>query len=95
MEKSYWIGRGRAAMGMARQATSSETRLIHYEMAGRYSIKAAHCLPFLIVPKGPATEGERAALRLPGDAAAPDGPADRDPTGPRKRRPGESKEERR
>ena len=65
MEKSYWIRRKHAAMAMARRASTAEARLIHYDLAGRYSIKAAHCLPFLLVRKGPATEGERVALRLP------------------------------
>ncbi|HEX8653882.1 MAG TPA: hypothetical protein VF693_01485 [Allosphingosinicella sp.] len=60
MEKKYWIGRKRAAMAMARRATSSEARLIHYDMAGRYSVKAAGCLPFLIAPG--AAAGETAAL---------------------------------
>ncbi len=45
MEKTYWLGRKRAAMAMARGADGSAARLIHYEMAGRYSIKAAHSAP--------------------------------------------------
>ncbi len=65
MEKTYWIGRKRAAMAMARSAATSSARLIHYELAGRYSIRAAHCLPFLMVPKAPATEGARPTLHLP------------------------------
>ncbi len=65
MKKQYWIGRKRAAMAMARAATSAEARLIHYDMAGRYSINAAQCPPFMLPHKGPATPGERAALRLP------------------------------
>jgi hypothetical protein len=64
MDKSYWIGRKRAAMKMARAATSSEARLIHYDLAGRYSIQAAHALPFMLPDKGPDGEGERAVLRL-------------------------------
>ena len=64
MEKKYWIGRNRAAMAMARAATTAEARLIHYELAGRYSIKAAHCPPFMLPSKGPATSGEAAALEL-------------------------------
>jgi hypothetical protein len=60
MEKKYWIGRKRAAMAMARGAASAEVRLIHYDLAGRYSIKAAQCLA-----AGKATEGERAVLHLP------------------------------
>jgi hypothetical protein len=77
MEKRYWIGRKHAAMGMARRAATAESRLIHYDLAGRYSIKAAHCLPFLMVRKAPATEGERAVLRLPDPAADGPGPIDR------------------
>jgi len=64
MDKSYWIGRKRSAMRMARAATSSEARLIHYELAGRYSIKAAQALPFMLPDVGPTNEGERAALRI-------------------------------
>jgi hypothetical protein len=63
MEKKYWIGRKRAAMAMARAATNAEARLIHYELAGRYSIRAAH-IPFMLPGAGPATEGERTALQL-------------------------------
>jgi hypothetical protein len=45
MEKTYWLRRKHAAMAMARAAATSESRLIHYEMAGRYSIRAAHAPP--------------------------------------------------
>ena len=65
MSKEYWIGRKRAAIAMARAASSSEVRLIHYELAGRYSIKAAITPPFMLPRKEPASMGERAALRLP------------------------------
>ena len=82
MEKSYWIGRKRAAIAMARRAATSETRLIHYELAGRYSIKAAHCLPFLMVKKNPSTEGGRAALRLPHTYDPPRGSIYREPPPP-------------
>jgi hypothetical protein len=65
MDKKYWIGRKRAAMAMARKATSAEARLIHFEMAGRYSVNAANCAgPFLMPIVQPVSEGERAALRL-------------------------------
>lgn len=50
MEKKYWIGRKHAAMGMARGASSAEARLVHYELAGLYSIKAARCLTARGVP---------------------------------------------
>jgi len=68
MDRTYWLGRKRAAMAMARAAATSEARLIHYDMAGRYSIKAAASLPFLLADKGPATAGELAALHMPGAA---------------------------
>ena len=41
MEKTYWLRRKREAMTAARIAASSESRLIHYELAGRYSLRAA------------------------------------------------------
>ena len=65
MDKSYWLGRKRSAQAMARRATTAESRLIHYDLAGRYSIKAAMCvpLPFMIPPTAPSGEGERAALK--------------------------------
>jgi hypothetical protein len=80
MEKSYWIARKRAAI--ARRAAAAEAQLIHQELAGRYSLKAAYCLPFLIVKKGPATDGERAALRLPGPGDLPPSAIRRPPPGP-------------
>jgi hypothetical protein len=43
MGSEYWIGRKRSAMAMAHEATTSEARLIHFDLAGRYSIKAAQC----------------------------------------------------
>jgi len=42
MEKSYWLRRQHAAVAAARDARTAESRLIHYEMAGRYSLRAAH-----------------------------------------------------
>ena len=41
MERAYWLSRMCASKVMARGATNAEARLIHYELAGRYSIKAA------------------------------------------------------
>ena len=40
MEKTYWLGRKRASLKMARNASSSQARLVHYDLAGRYSINA-------------------------------------------------------
>ena len=42
MEKSMWLTRQRHSGAMARKAGCSKSRLIHLEMAGRYSIKAAN-----------------------------------------------------
>ena len=42
MEQAYWPRRERVAGAMARKATSAEARLIHFELAGRYGIRAAH-----------------------------------------------------
>ena len=60
MDNRYWIGRKRRAMEMARGAATAEARLIHYDLAGRYSIMAAQCLPLAA-----ATRGERPQLHLP------------------------------
>ena len=40
MEKTYWIGRKRASLKAAQNAVSAEARLIHYDLAGRYSLNA-------------------------------------------------------
>jgi hypothetical protein len=41
MENAYWLSRKRASLKLARKAASSEARLVHYDLAGRYSVKAA------------------------------------------------------
>ena len=40
MEKTYWLSRKRASLKLAQNAGSSEARLVHYDLAGRYSVKA-------------------------------------------------------
>lgn len=40
MEKAYWLSRKRASLKSAKDAVGSEARLIHYELAGRYSVNA-------------------------------------------------------
>lgn len=42
MEKTYWLGRQRASAAMARKARCSQSRLVHFDLAGRYSVKAAN-----------------------------------------------------
>ena len=62
MEKAYWLGRKRTSLKLARAASSSEARLAHYDLAGRYSLKAssaetqaidlASALPRSVRPEG-------------------------------------------
>jgi hypothetical protein len=40
MEKAYWLSRKRASLKAAQNAVSAEARLIHYDLAGRYSLNA-------------------------------------------------------
>ena len=43
LEQRYWLRRKREQYAMAWQATSAEAKLIHFDLAGRYSVKAAIC----------------------------------------------------
>jgi hypothetical protein len=43
MEQKYWLARKRESKAMAWRATSAEARLIHFHLAGCYSVKAATC----------------------------------------------------
>lgn len=40
MNKVYWLGRKRATLRLARESTNSEAKLIYYDLAGRYGLKA-------------------------------------------------------
>jgi hypothetical protein len=40
MEKAYWLSRKRASLKLAQNAAGAEARLVHYDLAGRYSLKA-------------------------------------------------------
>jgi hypothetical protein len=40
MEKTYWLGRKRASLKLAQNATGPEARRIHYDLAGKYGVKA-------------------------------------------------------
>lgn len=53
MENKYWLDRERSSLGMARAASSSRARLVHYELAGLYSVKAVQ-----------ATQSSRLSRRL-------------------------------
>lgn len=41
MAKAYWLSRKRASLKLAQKAVGSEARLIHYDLAGRYALKAS------------------------------------------------------
>ena len=41
VDKKYWLARERTSLRMATVASSSRARLAHYDLAGRYSVKAA------------------------------------------------------
>jgi hypothetical protein len=41
MDNSYWLDREQTSQGMARSATSSRARLIHYQLAGMYCLRRA------------------------------------------------------
>ena len=45
MDQAYWLRRKRASVVKANKATSARARLAHFELAGRYSIKAADAAP--------------------------------------------------
>ncbi len=45
MDQKYWLKRNRSALARAQTATHSQARLIHFDLAGRYSVKAANCVP--------------------------------------------------
>jgi hypothetical protein len=70
VEKVYWLARKRESLRAAKSADSAEARLIHYDLAGRYSLNAlsdqtqrtdlAAALPPALRPRGdPKVEGER------------------------------------
>jgi hypothetical protein len=40
VEKAHWLARKRTSLKLAKSATSAEARLVHFELAGRYGIKA-------------------------------------------------------
>ena len=40
MEKAYWLSRQSASVKSAQSAATSKARLVHYDLAGRYSLKA-------------------------------------------------------
>jgi len=53
MEQTYWLRRKRASVVKAYDSTNSQTRLAHFDLAGRYSVKAANAAPS---PKEPVND---------------------------------------
>ena len=41
MEKTYWLSRQSASLELAQSAAGSQARLVHYDLAGRYGVKAS------------------------------------------------------
>jgi hypothetical protein len=69
MEQAHWLSRKGASIAMAQKAVSVAARLIHYELAGRYSVKAADAArPQLHLEDAPPVElyPERKALPASG-----------------------------
>jgi hypothetical protein len=68
MEKAYWLSRKRASLKAAQNAVGAEARLIHYDLAGRYSLNAlsaetqavdlADALPPAIYANGASNSGK-------------------------------------
>jgi hypothetical protein len=50
MPEQHWLRRSRSEHILARHATSSEARLIHYHLAGVYSMKADRARGLLPMP---------------------------------------------
>ena len=45
MEQKYWLKRERASVAKANSASNAEARLIHFDLAGRYALKAVDAAP--------------------------------------------------
>lgn len=65
MEQSYWLSRKSASAANARKSRCAEARLVHLDLAGRYSVKAA-------VAAAQASGAPAAALPAMIDVALPD-----------------------
>lgn len=74
MDQTYWLGRKRAAAAMARGAGSSRARLVHLDLAGRYSVKAAACAAAALGRAEPADSRQQLS------APPPPGPDAADPS---------------
>jgi hypothetical protein len=50
MGQTYWLQRQQSALDMANTADAAQTRLVHYELAGHYSIRAAQSAAAQLLP---------------------------------------------
>ena len=50
MGQAYWLKRQQSALDMAKIADGAQTRLVHYELAGHYSIRAAQSAAAQLLP---------------------------------------------
>ena len=69
MDETYFLCRMRASLEMARRATGSAARLIHFELAGRYSV-AAIAAATGAAPAYPKLPGQRVSSFHRGDLTA-------------------------
>jgi hypothetical protein len=67
MGQKYWLDRELSALRMASKASSSEAKLIHFQLAGSYSLKAATFDPFLLPSELP-HERRTVAIPMPQEA---------------------------
>ena len=72
MEKAYWLGRKRASLKLARNAAGSEARLAHYDLAGRYSVKAMSAETQAIDLANALPRSVKPARRRPADESSGD-----------------------
>ena len=50
MGQTYWLKRQQSALDMAQTADAAQARLVHYELAGHYSIRAAQSATTEMLP---------------------------------------------
>jgi hypothetical protein len=67
MGRKYWLDRERSALTMARNASTAEARLLHFQLAGRYSLKASASA--LSIPTGEARSKPEPSLPGPAGQA--------------------------
>ena len=58
LERGYWLRRTREELAMAWSSTNAEAKLIHFDLAGRYSVRAAKSVDNFL-PKVVLTQASR------------------------------------